>query len=113
MSPEVAGDCGLRLDGRAVRLGCRLGADTLLVVLDLAVHAVDTPEGPLVAASYRDVARRVGISKDTVGRRMAILRNMGVVMERPESPADRFDVRSYRLRLELAGVSRLAGPAAA
>jgi hypothetical protein len=96
----------LRLDTRALNLGYQLGSDTLLVLLDLAAHAMDSPEGTVVAAGYRDVARRLGISKDTVGRRMAVLRWVGVVVERAEHPLDRFEVRSYLLHLELAGVTR-------
>lgn len=48
----------------------------------------------------------LGLSKDTVGRRMALLRRAGVMVERAELSADRFEVRSYRLHLELAGVAR-------
>lgn len=96
----------LRLDARALGLGYRLGADALLVLLDLAAHATDSREGTIVALSYRDVARRLGISKDTVGRRIAVLRRTGVVVERAEHAHDRFEARSYLLRLELAGVTR-------
>ena len=62
-------------------LGYRLGSDALLVLLDLAAHATDSPEGIVVTASYRDIARRLGVSKDTVGRRLAVLRRAGVVVE--------------------------------
>ena len=60
----------------------------------------------MVAASYRDIARRLGISKDTVGRRLALLRRDGVMVELSEESADRFETRSYRLYLDFAGVSR-------
>jgi len=103
----------LRLDARALGLGYRLGSDALLVLLDLAAHATDLPEGTVVAASYRDIARRLGTSKDTVGRRIAVLRRVGVVVERSEPAVERFEVRSYRLHLELAGVTREATTAAA
>ena len=98
--------CRLRLDSRALGLGYRLGSDTLLVLLDLAAHATDSPEGIVVAASYRDIARRLGVSKDTVGRRMAVLRHAGVVVELAGSRVDRFETRSYRLYLDFAGVTR-------
>ena len=98
--------CGLRLEPRALSLGYRLGSDTLLVLLDLAVHATESPEGIVVTASYRDVARRLGVSKDTVGRRMAVLRGVGVVVELSEDSVDRFETRSYRLYLDFAGVTR-------
>jgi DNA-binding MarR family transcriptional regulator len=96
----------LRLDGRALRLGYRLGSDALLVLLDLAAHASDSPDGIVVAASYRDIARRLGISKDTVGRRVALLRRAGVVVERSAPFVDRFDTPCYQLYLDLAGVTR-------
>ena len=93
------------MDARALRLGYRLGSDTLLVLLDLAVHATDSPEGVVVTASYRDIARRLGLSKDTVGRRLAVLRHAGVVVEFVRSGTDRFETRSYRLYLDRAGVT--------
>lgn len=101
-------DCyRLALDGRALRLGYRLGPDALMIVLDLAAHATDLPgDGVVVAASYRDIARRLGISKDTVGRRVALLRSAGVVVERTDQEVDYFEARSYRLYLDLAGVDR-------
>jgi DNA-binding Lrp family transcriptional regulator len=89
-------------------LGYELGPDTLLLLLDLAAHATDSPEGTIVAASYRDVARRLGVSKDTVGRRIAVLRRLGVIAEDRPRTADRFEVRSYALHLEVAGVTREA-----
>lgn len=105
MSVERDG-VGLRLAPRALSLGYRLGSDALLVLLDLAAHATDSPEGIVVTASYRDIARRVGISKDTVGRRMAVLRGVGVVVELGEDSVDRFGTRSYRLYLDFAGVTQ-------
>lgn len=104
--PAEPGGYRLGLDSRAVGLGCRHGSDTLLVLLDLAAHATDSPEGILVTASYREIARRVGVSKDTVGRRMAVLRGAGVVVEISEDAVDRFGTRSYRLYLDFAGVTR-------
>jgi Helix-turn-helix domain len=96
----------LRLEPRALSLGYRFGSDTLLVLLDLAAHATESPEGIVVTASYRDIARRLGVSKDTVGRRMAMLRGVGVVVELSENSVDRFETRSYRLYLDFAGVTR-------
>ncbi len=111
MATELA-TCGLRLDSRALGLGYRLGSDTLLVLLDLASRAVEGPEGTVVAASYRDIGRRLGISKDTVGRRVRLLCRAGVVVERAGC-CHRFEARSYLLHLELAGVARVAAAAAA
>jgi DNA-binding MarR family transcriptional regulator len=109
--PAEPDGCRLRLDARALGLGYRLGSDTLLVLLDLAVHATDSPDGPVVAASYRDVARRLGISKDTVGRRVALLRRAGVLVEHRRG-AERFEARSYMLQLEPTGVTRETAAAA-
>jgi DNA-binding Lrp family transcriptional regulator len=63
----------------------------------MAAHATDSPEGIVVAASYRDISRRLGVSKDTVGRRIALLRRDGVVVELREDSVDRFETRSSRL----------------
>ena len=86
--------------------GYRLGSDTLLILLDLAARATESSDGVVVAASYRDIARRIGISKDTVGRRLAALRHAGVVVELTDLAPDRFECRSYRLYLDFAGVAR-------
>jgi DNA-binding IclR family transcriptional regulator len=102
--------CCLRLDARALGLGYRLGSDTLLVLLDLAAHATDSPDGMVVTASYRDIARRLGVSKDTVGRRVAMLRNAGFLWGLTVLGADRFETRSYRLQLDLAGIARERAP---
>jgi len=40
-----SGGVSLRLDARALGLGYRLGSDALMVLLDLAAHATDSPEG--------------------------------------------------------------------
>jgi DNA-binding MarR family transcriptional regulator len=109
--PAEPDGCRLRLDARALGLGYRLGSDTLLVLLDLAVHATDLPDGLVVAASYRDVARRLGISKDTVGRRVALLRRAGVLVEHRRC-AERFEARSYVLHLSATGVTRETAAAA-
>ena len=54
VSAEPEG-CSLRVDARALGLGYRLGSDTLLLLLDLAAHATDSPEGivspPVTATS--------------------------------------------------------------
>ena len=108
--PAEPDGVSLRLSARALGLGYRLGSDTLLVLLDLAAHATDSAEGIVVTASYRDIARRLGVSKDTVGRRLAALRHAGVVVEVAHLAADRFESRSYRLYLDFAGVARERAP---
>ena len=75
-----------------------------LVLLDLAAHGVESSEGVTVAASYRDISRRVGLSKDTVGRRIRVLCRAGVVLDLPAPAGDRFEVRRYLLRLDVAGI---------
>jgi DNA-binding transcriptional ArsR family regulator len=95
---------GLRLDRRALILGYRLGPDALLVLLDLAAHAVESEHGIVVTASYRDIARRVGLSKDTVGRRIELLRRAGVVVDQFGHSASRFEIRDYLLRLDVVGI---------
>ena len=104
--PADTAFCRLGLDARALSLGYRLGSDSLLVLLDMAAHATDSPDGVVVTASYRDIARRIGISKDSVGRRIAVLRGIGVVVDIGGSSLDRFEGRSYRLHLDIAGVTR-------
>ncbi|MGP8209169.1 MAG: hypothetical protein ACLQVK_24455 [Acidimicrobiales bacterium] len=110
--PAAVAGAELRLDGRALALGYRFGSDTLLVLLDLAARATDTAHGTVVAVSYRDIARRLGVSKDTVGRRVRLLRGVGVLVEETDCGRDRFEVRSYTLHLDLAGVVRDPEPVA-
>jgi DNA-binding transcriptional ArsR family regulator len=104
--PAEPDGVSLRLSARALGLGYRLGSDTLLVLLDLAAHATESAEGIVVTASYRDIARRLGVSKDTVGRRLGVLRHAGIVVEVAGLGSDQFESRSYRLYLDFAGVAR-------
>jgi DNA-binding transcriptional ArsR family regulator len=98
--------CCLRLDARALRLGYQLGAEALLILLDLAAHSSESTTGLIVVSSYRDLARRLGISKDTVGRRMALLRRAGLIVERSSRTAGCFGTPCYVLNLDGAGVTR-------
>lgn len=104
--PAEQDGLSLRLNARVLGLGYRLGSDALLVLLDLAAHATDSTEGIVVTASYRDIARRLGVSKDTVGRRLTALRHAGVIVELTDLASDRFESPSYRLYLDFAGVAR-------
>lgn len=104
--PAEPDGVSLRLSARALGLGYRLGSDTLLVLLDLAAHATESAEGIVVTASYRDIARRLGVSKDTVGRRLGVLRHAGIVVEVAGLGSAQFESRSYRLYLDCAGVAR-------
>lgn len=104
VGPE-SGVSSLRLGAQALDVGYRLGADALLILLDLAAHSIATEDGVVGAASYRHIACRLGISKDTVGRRIALLRRAGLLVERAVAGADRFDTPCYLLRLDRAGVT--------
>jgi DNA-binding transcriptional ArsR family regulator len=73
------------------------------VLLDLAAHAIESQHGIVVTASYRDIGRRVGLSKDTVGRRIDVLRRAGVVVDQFGHSASRFEIRDYLLRLDVVG----------
>lgn len=95
----------LRLGAQALEVGCRLGPDALVILLDLAAHSIEAEDGAVVAASYRHIGRRLGISKDTVGRRIALLRRAGLLVERAVAEADRFDAPCYVLHLDRAGVT--------
>jgi DNA-binding Lrp family transcriptional regulator len=90
-----------------------LGSEALLVLLDLAARAVDSPDGTVVVSSYRDIARRLGVSKDTVGRRIRTLVGAGLVAEHVRVRDNRFETRSYLLNLDLAGVTLERSPVVA
>ena len=98
--------CRLRLDARALRLGYQLGPEALLILLDLAAHSTESSAGLVVVSSYRDLARRLGISKDTVGRRMASLSRAGLIVEGSSRAAGCFETPCYLLHLDGAGVTR-------
>ena len=56
----------------------RVGGDGVLVLFDLLTHGqVVSTDAVVVTTGYRAVARRVGLSKDTVGRQIAVLVRCG------------------------------------
>lgn len=101
----------IALGPRAQELAYRLGAEGFLVLLDLVAHSESVPEGTVITVGYRTVARRVGLSKDTVGRRVGELVRARV-LERieDEDPQHAFRVPTYRLRLDVAGIRFLDRP---
>lgn len=83
----------------------KLGPEALLILLDLVAHSTASGDGLVVVASYRDLGRRLGISKDTVGRRIGLLRRAGLVAERAARVGG-FEAPCYQLNLDRAGVTR-------
>lgn len=84
----------------------RVGGDGVLVLFDLLTHgeAVST-DAVVVTTGCRAVARRVGLSKDTVGRQIAVLIRCGVIKRvAAKESADGFSTPTYELRLSEAGV---------
>lgn len=90
---------------RGQALAYRLGGEGLLVLIDLLAHGEPGPDGIAITVGYRTIARRVGLSKDTVGRRMTALVRDGVVIRvAPDGDVDGFCTPTYRVRLAAAGV---------
>jgi hypothetical protein len=84
----------------------RVGGDGVLVLFDLLAHGqVVSTDAVVVTTGYRAVARRVGLSKDTVGRQVALLVRCGVLKRlASEQIGDGFPTPTYELRLADAGI---------
>jgi DNA-binding Lrp family transcriptional regulator len=83
----------------------RIGGDGVLVLFDLLAHGRVVPGAVVVTTGYRAVARRVGLSKDTVGRQIAALARCGVVKRLASvENKDGFPTPTYELRLAEAGI---------
>ena len=84
----------------------RVGGDGVLVLFDLLAQGKVLSSGDLVVTTgYRAVARRIGLSKDTVGRQIAVLVRCGVIRRvAGEESEDGFSAPTYELRLHEAGV---------
>ena len=83
----------------------RLGGDGVLVLFDLLAHGRVAPDAVVVTTGYRAIARRVGLSKDTVGRQIARLVRCGVLQRlASEQNGDRFPTPTYELRLADVGI---------
>jgi hypothetical protein len=100
-------------DGRVIAFGPagqalvrRVGGDGVLVLFDLLTHGqVVSADTVVVTTGYRAVARRVGLSKDTVGRQIAVLVRCGVIKRlADQESADGFPTPTYELRLTEAGI---------
>ena len=83
----------------------RIGGDGVLVLFDLLAHGQVAPGAVVVTTGYRAIARRVGLSKDTVGRQIAALTRCGVVKRlASEENKDGFPTPTYEPRLAEAGI---------
>lgn len=83
----------------------RIGGDGVVVLFDLLAHGRAAPGAVVVTTGYRAIARRVGLSKDTVGRQITALARCGVVKRLPsEENKDGFPTPTYELRLAEAGI---------
>ena len=84
----------------------RVGGDGVLVLFDLLTHGRVASDAVVVTTGYRAIARRVGLSKDTVGRQIAALARCGVLKRlAPEENGDGFPTPTYELRLAEAGIA--------
>jgi len=83
----------------------RVGGDGAIVLFDLLAHARVAPGAVVVTTGYRAIARRVGLSKDTVGRQVALLVRCGALKRlASEQLGDGFPTPTYELRLADAGI---------
>lgn len=83
----------------------RIGGDGALVLFDLLAHGRVASGAVVVTTGYRAIARRVGLSKDTVGRQISALARCGVIKRLPSvDSGDGFPTPTYELRLAEAGI---------
>jgi hypothetical protein len=83
----------------------RVGGDGVLVLFDLLAQGRIASNAVVVTTGYRAIARRVGLSKDTVGRQIAALARCGVIRRlAPEGTGDGFPTPTYELQLSDAGI---------
>ena len=96
----------IQISPRGQALAYRLGGEGLLVLVDLIAHGEPMADGVMITVGYRAIARRVGLSKDTVGRRMAALVRNGVVVRvGSAADVDGFSTPTYEVRLATAGIA--------
>jgi DNA-binding Lrp family transcriptional regulator len=83
----------------------RIGGDGALVLFDLLAHGRVAAGAVVVTTGYRAIARRVGLSKDTVGRQIGALARYGVVKRLASvENKDGFPTPTYELRLADVGI---------
>jgi hypothetical protein len=83
----------------------RVGGDGVLVLFDLLAQGRVVSDAVVVTTGYRAVARRVGLSKDTVGRQIAALARCGAIRRLGrEMNGDGFPTPTYELRLTEVGI---------
>ncbi len=105
MSERGPGRRVILVSPRGQALAYRLGGEGLLLLFDLATHGEPVGDGVRITVGYRTIARRVGLSKDTVGRRMAALVRHGLVVRVGSGPdVDGFRTPTYEVRLATAGI---------
>jgi hypothetical protein len=117
MADATAGGRVIAFDPTGQALVRRVGGDGVLVLFDLLTHGhVVSSNAVVVTTGYRAIARRVGLSKDTVGRQIALLVRCGAIKRlAARQSADGFPTPTYELRLTEAGVevsSRVGLPGA-
>jgi hypothetical protein len=105
MSDGGPGQRVIMISPQGQALAYRLGGEGLLVLVDLIAHGEPMAGGVMITVGYRAIARRVGLSKDTVGRRMATLVRHGVVVRvGSAADVDGFSTPTYEVRLATAGI---------
>ena len=100
----IDGQVELRVRPESRLLRERLGM-TAWVALEALVLAAepDGCGGVTVAASARDLARRLGVGKDRAAAALSVLRNAGLLVSIPSSAgrSGRFVAHRYEIRLPL------------
>src|SRR5438128_294087 len=112
-TPRMASDAipssVMVLHGGAHELARHIGPDGFHVLRELVVSSRWSRTDAVVTVGCRELGRRLGLSKDTVNRRINDLLRLGVLeCLGAAGPSERFARRSYRLRLDLAGIEVVA-----
>ena len=96
---QDTGGCRLDIDARTRPWRRQLGALAWAALEDLALAAHPSDQGWVAPVGVRDIARGIGVTKDTAARAVTILSSAGlVVFERVEGHNGRRR-SGYRLRL--------------
>ena len=102
MTAEIGGPRGVLIGARGLALFVNLGGAGTLVLLDLLSRASASDDRLVTqCASYRDLAGRLGLSKDTVGRAVRTMVRTGVIAAVSDAGAQSpFARRRYEVRAE-------------